>query len=220
MHAVKLLGLRISVYTRIARLALEEKNIAYELEEVDIFADDGPPADYLARNPFGRIPSLLYGGFCLYETAAICRYIDEGFDGPGLQPARAAPRARMTQIIGVLDHYAYRPMVWDVYVQRVVIPGSGGQADEALISAALAPIETVLRQLDAWRGESPCLVGDSITLADLHAYPMLRYFVETGEGAALLARFPRLEAWMQQMQSRPSAAATSFHSAEAAENGF
>jgi glutathione S-transferase len=34
---IKLLGLRISVYTRIARMALEEKSVEYELEEVDIF---------------------------------------------------------------------------------------------------------------------------------------------------------------------------------------
>ena len=39
MAMMTLLGLRISVYTRIARLVLEEKEIDYELEEVDIFAD-------------------------------------------------------------------------------------------------------------------------------------------------------------------------------------
>ena len=39
MSMIKLLGLRISVYTRIARLALEEKDVDYQLEEVDIFAD-------------------------------------------------------------------------------------------------------------------------------------------------------------------------------------
>ena len=39
MPDIKLLGLAISVYTRIARLALVEKNIDYVLQEVDIFAD-------------------------------------------------------------------------------------------------------------------------------------------------------------------------------------
>ena len=50
MADIKLLGLRISVYTRIARLALEEKGIPYDFEEVDIFADDGVPDRYLALN--------------------------------------------------------------------------------------------------------------------------------------------------------------------------
>lgn len=220
MAAIKLLGLRISVYTRIARLALEEKKVDYELEEVDIFADTGPPQDYLELNPFGTIPCLVYGDFSLYETSAICRYIDEMFLGVPLQPKEPAPRARMNQIISVLDSYTYRPMVWDVYVQRIVVAGSGGRADEALVAAALPTLQQVLQQLDKWRGDDDFLVGNALTLADLHAYPMLRYFIETEEGAAMMMSFPRLSAWLTQMQSRPSAAATSFHSADSSEDGF
>lgn len=220
MASIKLLGLRISVYTRIARLALEEKKVDYELEEVDVFADTGPPADYLERNPFGTIPCLVYGEFSLYETSAICRYLDEMFMGMPLQPVEPAPRARMNQIISVLDSYTYRPMVWDVYVQRIVVPGSGGRADEALIASALPTIKKVLQQIDLWRGDSDFLVGDAITLADLFAYPMLRYFIETGEGEAMLASFPRLKDWMKHMQARASARATSFHSDSASADGF
>ena len=95
MPDVNLLGLRISAYTRIARLALEEKNVNYVLQEVDIFADDGPPSEYLVHNPFGTIPCLLYGEFCLFETSAINRYIDELFPGQPLQPNSAADRARI-----------------------------------------------------------------------------------------------------------------------------
>ena len=53
-----LYGLSRSVYTRIARLALEEKGVRYTLEEVEIFGADGVPEEYLARQPFGRIPVL------------------------------------------------------------------------------------------------------------------------------------------------------------------
>jgi len=220
MAAIKLLGLRISVYTRIARLALEEKKVDYELEEVDIFADAGPPPEYLELNPFGTIPCLVYGDFSLYETSAICRYVDEMFLGIPLQPKEPAPRARMNQIIGVLDSYAYRPMVWDVYVQRIVVAGSGGKADEELVASALPTLRQVLQQIDHWRGDDDFLVGNALTLADLHAYPMLRYFIETEEGAVMMKSFPRLSEWLAQMQSRPSAGATSFHSADSSEDGF
>ncbi len=220
MAAIKLLGLRISVYTRIARLALEEKKVDYELEEVDIFADGGPPQEYLDLNPFGTIPCLVYGDFSLYETSAICRYVDEMFLGMPLQPKEPAPRARMNQIIGVLDSYTYRPMVWDVYVQRIVVAGSGGKADEELVAAALPTLQHVLQQLDKWRGDDDFLVGNALTLADLHAYPMLRYFIETEEGATMMKSFPRLAEWLSQMQNRPSARATSFHSADSSEDGF
>ena len=165
MTAIKLLGLRISVYTRIARLALEEKDVDYQLEEVDIFADAGPPAEYLAHNPFGTVPSLMHGDFYLYETTAISRYIDETFPGTALQPSKSAQRARMNQVISILDCHTYRPMVWDVYVQRIVVAGGGGQADENLIATALPTLQNVLQQLALWRDEHEFLIGDALTLA-------------------------------------------------------
>ena len=50
---VRLYGAQYSVYTRIARLVLEECGVPYSLVEVDIFgAEDELPADYLRRHPF------------------------------------------------------------------------------------------------------------------------------------------------------------------------
>ena len=212
MADIKLLGLSISVYTRIARIALEEKGIDYRLEEVDIFADPGPPLDYLALNPFGTIPCLLHGDLVLYETSAITRYIDEITPKASLQPAAPIERARMNQIIGMLDSYCYRPMIWEVYVQRIVVPAGGGKTDEAGIAEALARLRLVLEQLDQWRGEHSFLVGQALSLADLHLYPMLSYFSETQEGIAMLDTFPRLQQWMRLMQLRDSVRATPFHS--------
>lgn len=211
MTDITLLGLRISVYTRIARLALEEKHIDYELREVDIFADDGVPPDYLAINPFGTIPSLLHGDLVLYETSAINRYLDEISPGVNLQPTIPVERARMNQIISMLDSYCYRPMVWDVYVQRVVVPTAGGAADEAFIAAALPGLRKLLELLDGWSGGRGFLVGKSLTLADLHLYPMLSYFVETPEGERMLDSLPRLQQWLRSMRLRESVQATSFH---------
>jgi glutathione S-transferase len=211
MSDIKLLGLAISVYTRIARLALEEKNIDYVLQEVDIFADSGPPPDYLALNPFGAIPCLLHGELVLYETSAINRYVDEISTTVSLQPSLPRERARMNQIIGILDNYCYRPMIWVVYVQRVVVPSGGGLTDEASIAAALPDLRLVLEQLDGWCGKRTFLVGQALSLADLHLYPMLSYFIETPEGASMLDVFPGLQQWMHMMQLRRSVRATPFH---------
>ena len=210
VEKVKLLGLRISVYTRIARLVLEEKQVAYELEEVDIFADGGPPRDYLAHHPFGMIPCLLHQDFCLYETTAITRYIDEAFHGPSLQPADTQTRARMNQIISILDSYAYRRMVWDVYVERVYVPTEGGQSDEQVIAGALPVIFQVLDQLETCLGDADFLAGSKLSLADCHAFPMLLCLVETPEGKEMFAAYPKLQRWMKSMQSRASVQTTGF----------
>ncbi len=199
-----LFGLQRSVYTRIARLALEEKGVPYLLREVEIFGPGGVPGTHLERHPFGRIPVFQHGAFALYETGAINRYIDEAFPGPPLQPAGVEQRARMNQVIGILDSYAYRPMVWGVFVQRVSVPSSGGSPDESLIADSLDAARTSLAALEALMGEAGFLAGQFVSLADLHAFPMLRCFCLAPEGQAALERHVRLYRWYQAMLVRPS----------------
>jgi glutathione S-transferase len=204
-----LFGASYSVYVRAARLALEEKRVPYRLVEVDIFAADGPPADYLARHPFKRIPAFEHDGFRLYETGAITRYIDEAFAGPPLMPNTPRARARVNQIIGILDNYAYRPLIWDIFVERVRAPAQGRDADEAKIAAALPLAETCLRALaELAEPDGPLLTGKAVSLADLHAAPMCAYFCMAKEGVALLSSQPRLGRWWQAMRERPSMTAT------------
>jgi glutathione S-transferase len=203
-----LFGAAYSVYVRAVRLALEEKGVAYRLEEVDVFAAGGVPAAHLARQPFGRIPAFEHDGFRLYEAGAIERYVDEAFAGPPLQPADPKARARMNLTISILDSYAYRTLVWDIFVERVRAPARGRPADEAKIAAALPKAATCLAALAAIAPDGPCLAGPMLTLADLHAAPILAYFAMAPEGAALLRRHDRLTRWLAAMEERPSMAAT------------
>lgn len=199
-----LYGLSRSVYTRIARLALEEKGVRYTLEEVEIFGSAGVPAEHLARQPFGRIPAFAHDGLMLYETGAITRYIDEAFAGTRLQPQEPRTRARVNQVIGIVDSYAYRPMVWGVFVARIIAPEEGIVPDERLVSDALDKSRTCCSALDELLGSNRYFAGDEVTLADLHALPILLYFAMTQEGRYTLAAFPRLRAWLDFTAARPS----------------
>ena len=201
-------GATYSVYVRIVRLALEEKAVDYRLAEVDVFAAGGPPAEYRRRHPFGRIPAFEHGGFRLYEAGAIARYVDEVFPGPALMPATAQARARVNQIIGILDSYAYRTWVWDIYVERMRLAERAGAPDEAKIAAALPRAETCLAAIEDLMTGGPHLLGDRPTLADLHAAPMIALFRLAPEGRAMLAGHARLAEWWEAMNRRPSMAAT------------
>ncbi|MBZ9684702.1 MULTISPECIES: glutathione S-transferase family protein [unclassified Mesorhizobium] len=193
-------GADYSVYVRIVRLALEEKGIAYDLVPVDIFAEGGAPAWYGKHHPFGRIPAFEHDNFRLFEASTIARYVDEAFDGPALQPADIRARARMNQIIGMLDAYAYRAMVWDVAIERLEkeVP------DESLIADGLRQAETVLKALTSLKQDGPWLLGDQLTLADLHAAPIIAYFVKVPEGRGLLAQFAGIWDLYLRMAGRPS----------------
>jgi glutathione S-transferase len=198
-----LFGAAYSVYVRSVRLALEEKGVRYRLEEVDVFAPGGPPPAYRERHPFGRIPAFEHDGFRLYESGAIARYVDEAFAGPALQPREPKARARMNQVIGILDNYAYRTMVWDIFVERVRVPARGQRPDEQKIAAALPLAEQCLAAIAALV-EGPYLVGPSPTLADFHAAPMFAYFRIAPEGSAMLLRHAGIRAWWDRIAARPS----------------
>ena len=203
-------GAAYSVYTRIARLALEEKGGPYRLEEVDIFAEGGPPSAYAERNPFLRIPAFELDDFRLYETGAITRYIDDVFPDPPLMPDSAKGRGRVHQIIGILDSDAYRTWVWDIFVERVRVPQGGDVADENKIANAVGRADTCLTAIENLMTGDPFLVAAGPTLADIHAAPMIALFRLAPEGQQLLADHPRLAAWWQAMSERPSMIATRF----------
>ncbi|MES1956207.1 glutathione S-transferase family protein [Salinisphaera hydrothermalis] len=200
----QLFGLERSVYTRIARLALEEKNVAYSLQEVEIFGPAGVPKEHYERHPFGRIPVLQHGDFVVYETQAISRYINDAFTGPQLEPTGVQARARMNQIIGLLDAYAYRPMVWGVFVERVLTDNDGVSADERLVAKSLKSAARCLYALSALVGSNRFLAGPQISLADLHAFPIVRYFCLVQEGYEVIESHAELLRWYKSMLHRPS----------------
>ncbi|MDC6171169.1 glutathione S-transferase family protein [Paucibacter sp. XJ19-41] len=201
---INLYGLSRSVYTRIARLTLEEKSVAYQLTETEIFGPGGVPPEHLARHPFGRIPVLVCGAISLYETAAICRYVDEAYEGPALQPTNPVVRARVAQIIGILDSYFYRPAVWGVFVERIGRPLQGKLPDEKVIDAALPQVRTALNALCALQQGAPYLAGEALTLADLHAFPMLKYLSLAPEGKAEVEGRRSLAEWLALLEGRAS----------------
>ena len=208
MPVVTLYGATYSVYVRAVRMALAEKGVSHDLVEVDVFAAGGPPDDHLVRHPFGKIPVLEHDGFQIYETAAITRYVDEAFPGPSLQPADVRDRARMTQIIGVMDSHFYSEIVWGLYVARSDARRAHRPFKEAEIRRQGGRAETCLRALDALAGRDVWLAGEALSLADIHAAPMFALFLQTPEGEELLPGHSRLRSWWAAISARASFAAT------------
>lgn len=200
---VALHGYRYSVYAWIARFALHEKGVDYDWVEVNPFADDMPAA-YLDLHPFRRVPTLVDDGFVLYETVAITRYLDDKFDGPPLRPAVAEARARVDQILSIVDSYVYWPLVRQVFSHGVFAARTGGTADRSEYHRGLAAAPRVLDALDRLAAGGGFLVGDTLTLADIHLAPMLSYFSTDDGGMALLRQRARLNTWWSAVSTRPA----------------
>ncbi|WP_037317603.1 glutathione S-transferase family protein [Ruegeria halocynthiae] len=204
---VVLRGYQFSVYNRIARVALHEKGVSYDTEEIDPFADD-IPAHYMLRQPFGRVPVLSHGAFDVYETSAIGRYVDAVFDGPRLVPLGGESLTRLAQVVSIVDSYGYRPMVRQVFAHRIFRPAVGEESDEAEIENGLAASRPVLQALDTLASEAHVLDGRVFTLADCHLAPMIAYFVQAPEGKTALSNYSALSDWWALTSQRASVADT------------
>jgi glutathione S-transferase len=209
MSKPTLYGPAYSTYTRSARLAMEEKGVDYDLVEVDFL--QGPmPEEQVQRHPFAKVPAFEHNGFELYEVTAIERYIDEGFDGPSLQPESPKERARMNQIISIIDSYTYSCTVGQLVIQRIVMPMLGEQSDESAIAEAMPEISKCMGIIAGLRADSKFLVSERVTLADLHLAPIFDYFQSTPDSDPILQKNSGLRNWWTEINKRESMRKTQF----------
>ena len=194
---------RYSVYCWIVRLTLAEKQLSFAVSEINPFAEDQGQTRF-ERTPFGLVPVLEHGAFMVYETAAICRYIDLSFPDPALVPKEPMAAAQMAQAINIIDTYGYQPMIRQVFAHRVFRPIEGLEASEDEIDSGLAASAPVLKALEALCGQGFARAGGQKTLADCHLAPMFGYFSQAEEGLEMLAKYPRLTRWCAQLKHWPS----------------
>jgi len=198
-----LFGMTGSVYTRVIQIVLMEKGLAHDHQEVDPFELPLPEA-YAQLHPFGRVPVLKHGDFTLFETQAITTYLDTAFPGTSMIPSDHKARARMIQVMSIVDAYGYWPMVRQVFVQRVWNPIDNLPVDDAMLADGIEVSRKVLNALEAIAAEGYVLTPSSFTRADAHLAPMIDYFRLAPEGAALLAEHPHLSEWWRVIQTRSS----------------
>lgn len=198
MADVTLYGAGFSTYVRTCRLALCAKGVEHALVE---HMPHSPGQREV--QPFGKVPALRHGDFTLYESPAICRYVDEAFDGPALQPGDAGSRAVMMQWIGVCRDYLYEPVVKDILVPRLVIKSR--PADEARAAAGAGAAAGVLALVERHLARSPWFAGAEASLADFFFAPVVDYLRLVPE-AHLLTGLPGLSAWFERMSELPAMA--------------
>ncbi|GGY09850.1 hypothetical protein GCM10007160_41400 [Litchfieldella qijiaojingensis] len=155
-------------------------------------------------HPFGKVPVLLHGARRLYETAAICRYLDAAFDGPALQPGDLWERARVDQWCAVLALYVDQALVRCYLLEFAFPKGADGSVRMDRVKEAQPEVSRMLRLLDTQLGKREYLVGEQFTIADAIAAPMLDYLFKLPSAASLFADVPRLAAYVQRLHERES----------------
>lgn len=162
----------------------------YRWVETDVMSGVTRSADFLARNPAGQVPAVVFeDGRVLAQSNAIIGYFAEG---TAFIPADPYDRARMYEWL-FWEQYSHEPYIAVVRFQRLL---GGKRADEIeprLMErghAALARMEAALTGAD-W------LVGVGPTLADL---ALVAYTRVAHEGDFDLNAYPAVRAWVARVE--------------------
>jgi len=86
---LKLISFTLCPYVQRAMIVLNEKNISFDIEYIDLSA---PPAWFYDISPLEKVPVLLVNDVPLFESMVICDYLDEITAG-SLYPADAFNKA-------------------------------------------------------------------------------------------------------------------------------
>ena len=162
------------------RWYMEEKGIPYDLVEVSIGASENLKPEFLAVNPFGKLPAMRDDAVLdaagqpvtLFESGAILLHLAEHHGG---EIASAADRSRISQ----WTHFANSTLAFAIFVpdQKVkVLPRLLKQLDEQIQQGFLVG--------DAW-GAADCAVTAYLAYIklffpqdDLSAYPAVAGLIE------------------------------------------
>lgn len=194
MSEITLYGPPQSSYMRTARWTCAEKGVAHEVV-VEGFKE---------RHPWGKIPSMSHGDFALFETSAICRYVDEAFDGPALMPEDVKTRAVAEQWISALNCYGYDALVRGFALRHFILPKLRGEEPITDgLADSVARLETTLDRFEAGFA-APWFAGDTMSLADLFLGPMLSTAAAIPQGKAAIDARPKLAAFLGAISDRPT----------------
>lgn len=198
---LKLYGFDVSNYYNMIKLAMAIKGIEYEA--VVTYPNQTP--EYLAICPTGKVPALATDDGVLIETNVILEYLDEVFPDIPLISGSAYERARIRELMKMIELYIELPArrchteaFWGVPVHEE----TKKEVKRALLNG--------MQALSRAASFAPYIAGDKMTAADI----FFMYSVSLASAVAkklfsidLLAEAPGAKELFAQLNAMPEAKA-------------
>ena len=106
----------LSPFCRKVRLSLAEKKIEVELIE-ERYWDKS--AEFLRRNPAGKLPVLKIGDEILSESTAICEYLEEEYPDKALLPETPKERFEARRLVSWFDDKFHNEVTSKLLYERI-----------------------------------------------------------------------------------------------------
>ena len=177
------------------RLLLAQLGRAYRWVELDIMAGSTRTAEFLVKNPNGRIPTLeLDDGTCLAESNAILWYLA---DGTSHLPAGKLERAQVLQWM-FFEQYSHEPYVATPRFILKHLPEDSPRRAE--LPKRLEQGRAALAVMEAHLAGRQFFVGERFSIADIALYA---YTHVAHEAQLDLGPYPAVRAWIARVASQP-----------------
>ena len=155
---MKLYGFEHSNYFNMVKMALLEKNIAYEVINTKPSQEDG----VLQKSPMGKVPYLESKEGSMSETSVIFEYLEDLGEGQALYPADPFEKAKVREIMKELELYIELPSR-TCYAEAFF----GGTVSEEVKDKARANLKKGIACLKRNGKFAPYIAGENFTYADI-----------------------------------------------------
>jgi glutathione S-transferase len=185
----------LSINSRRVWVALIEKGLDFELQEVNLAGDQFTP-EFLAMNPFHHIPVLVDGDRTVIESFAILDYLEAQYPTPPLMPTAPADvaRVRMVQMATLNE---LMPAVTPLTRKMMGF----GDPDADALQKALKQGTLCLSFFAQQLGDRPFYGGETVSLADVVLGTVAPWFEQLG---LPLDNHAPLKAWCDRLVTRPA----------------
>ncbi len=178
------------------RWLLEELELPYKLQEVDLFGGEGQSEEYKKVHPLGQVPALQADGKIVLESGAICHLLNDQNLHQGLAPLVGEPLRTDYEQWMFFAPGTLEPLASLVLMHTSILPEA--KRCEAIIPWALERHASTLAMLNNELADREYLVGNHFTTADIMVGSTLMWLPD------LLQDYPTLQSYAQGLKERPS----------------
>jgi glutathione S-transferase len=143
--------------------ALRELGLECYILPIDLTKGEQRAPEFLAINPFGRVPVLVDGEVKLWDSNAILAYLGEKVGR--LWPGNAAGRADALRWLFFLAQHI-SPPASDLAFNKIVAKLSGVPADQDAIARAEKALPGVVAIIDGHLGGRSWMLANDFSLVD------------------------------------------------------
>jgi glutathione S-transferase len=193
---------------RVAMFIAEKGITGIATELIDLATVQNRSPEYLAVNPFGRVPALrLDDGRVLSETRAICTYLEGLYPEPNLMGDGYDDRAFIEMADRRVELYLFHGIANCI---RHTHPGLAALEQPQFADFGASQGEKMrdtARWLDGVLAAQPYVAGQRFTIADITAFCALEFARGLMKFRPAAEGMDHLQAWRDRIAERPSAAA-------------